>query len=148
MIDQAGQKIKARAEQPVSNAMQSKRKHAGVQQNFPAGSRRRVARLHRIEISNKIAQWRAPLISSISRQNRTVRPAFPDARRHFAHSHEEKLAGIDKDPAATTANSAVERRFDVRFAMGTFCRSPSLSGCRSEWRREGKACVSKCRTGR
>src|SRR3546814_20039564 len=95
---------------------------------FRSGSRRRVARLHRIEISNKIAQWRAPLISSISRQNRTVRPAFPDARRHFAHSHEEKLAGIDKDPAATTAKSAVERRFDVRFAMGTFCRSPSLSG--------------------
>src|SRR3546814_15442968 len=119
MIDQAGQKIKARAEQPVSNAMQSKRKHAGVQQNFPAGSRRRVARLHRIEISNKIAQWRAPLISSISRQNRTVRPAFPDARRHFAHSHEEKLAGIDKDPAANTATHTVERRFDVRIAMGT-----------------------------
>src|SRR3546814_14088196 len=81
MIDQAGQKIKARAEQPVSNAMQSKRKHAGVQQNFTAGSRRRVARLPRIEISNKIAQWRAPLISSISRKNRTVRHAFPDARR-------------------------------------------------------------------
>src|SRR3546814_3921327 len=36
---------------------------------------------------------------------------------------------IDKDPVATTANSAVERRFDVRFAMGTFCRSPSLYGC-------------------
>src|SRR3546814_10350218 len=53
MIDQAGQKIKARAEQPVSNAMQSKRKHAGVQQNFPAGSRRRVARLHRIEIRSE-----------------------------------------------------------------------------------------------
>src|SRR3546814_19882542 len=68
MIAQAGQKIKARAEQPVSNAMQSKRKHAGVQQNFPAGSRRRVAHRTRIEISNKIAHWRDPPIISTTRQ--------------------------------------------------------------------------------
>src|SRR3546814_11269258 len=109
MIDQAGQKIKARAEQPVSNAMQSKRKHAGVQQNFTAGSRRRVARLHRLEISNKIAQWRAPLISSISRQNRTVRPAFPDARRHFAHSPDDKLDGIETDTTPTKPKPPVEK---------------------------------------
>src|SRR3546814_20185183 len=73
MIDQAGQKIKARAEQPVSNAMQSKRKHAGVQQNFPAGSRRRVARLHRVEIRNKIAQWRADRKSAVKGKSVAVR---------------------------------------------------------------------------
>src|SRR3546814_2480042 len=39
MIDQAGQKIKERAEQPESNAMQSQRKHDGKQQNLTAGPR-------------------------------------------------------------------------------------------------------------
>src|SRR3546814_13147431 len=55
MIDQAGQTIKARAEQPVSTAMQSTRTTAGVQQNCTAETRSRAVRLHANEIQKTTA---------------------------------------------------------------------------------------------
>src|SRR5688572_26417125 len=50
MVDQPGGEVELALEQPVREAMEAERQHAGIEQYFPSRTRRRIARLDRIEI--------------------------------------------------------------------------------------------------
>jgi hypothetical protein len=50
VVDEAGEEIEFALEQPVSDAVQSQRPDARIEQHFPARTGRGIARLYRFEI--------------------------------------------------------------------------------------------------
>src|SRR3546814_18079045 len=50
VVHHTGQEIQLPPEKPVSDAVKRKRMNPRIKQDFPAGSRRGIARLHRIKI--------------------------------------------------------------------------------------------------
>ena len=63
MIDRPRQEEEPRAIEAMGDAVERQRPDARIEQDFGARPGRGVARLHRIEIANKIAQHAAALKS-------------------------------------------------------------------------------------
>src|SRR3546814_3884513 len=68
VVHHTGQEIQLPPEKPVSDAVKRKRMNPRIKQDFPAGSRRGIARLHRIKIFHQsIEHGACPLVSAANR---------------------------------------------------------------------------------
>lgn len=55
MVDRPREEEQPHAVEPVRHPVEGERPDAGIEQNFRAGPRRGIARLHRIQIGNEVA---------------------------------------------------------------------------------------------
>ncbi len=133
MVDATGQEIEFPSVEPVRDAVEGQGPYPGIDQDFPARSRRRIARLDRIEIGQKM-RCHAPRSfdhspPDLGRARRLEKPDGPKpapdrlaATQHLRHAGRAQQGGDHafsmpsspiRPPCCRSSSSASRRRWSM-----------------------------------